>query len=414
MWSTNETTESIEVENGGVYSVTVTAGICEIIDTIEVQFSPEPVFDLGLPEIAECGNSYTFDTALENADHLWSTGATTQSITIFASGEYWVEVTQGACVVRDTVLLDLIPFSPADLGPDTLNVCETETLTLDATTNGATYSWNTGDTTPTIDVENTQAGIYWVDIRVADCETRDSVVVIFVPALNVDLGEDIGLCEGETAMLTAGLHDGIYVWSTGETTDTIFVNASGQYSVLVDNGGCVNADTINVTLSFPPEIGLAETQEFCPVLSQSFVVEVENNADYTYEWSNGDTGAAIDIFSAGTYTVSVSNESGCRAEATTTVNEVCEATIKFPNAFSPNEDGANDEFRAIARFVNDYEMKVYNRWGEEMFATTTISEGWNGRYNGKNAPIGVYVWWASFTDEEGKKVLKQGNLTLVR
>ncbi|MGB1205253.1 MAG: gliding motility-associated C-terminal domain-containing protein [Chitinophagales bacterium] len=413
-WSTNETTESIDVENAGVYSVTITAGICEIIDTIEVQFSLEPIFDLGDPEISECGNSYTFNTQLENVEHLWSTGATTQEITIFASGEYWVEVTQGACIARDTVLLDLISFSPANLGPDTLKVCETEALTLDATTNGATYSWSTGDVSPTIDVEKAEAGIYWVDIRVSDCETRDSIFVVFVPALNIDLGEDIGICEGETAMLTTGLHDGIYVWSTGETTDTIFVNASGQYSVLVYNGGCVNTDTINVTLNFPPEIGLTETQDFCPLLTQSFVLEVENNPSYMYEWSNGDSGAAIDVFAAGTYTVSVSNTDGCRTEATTTVTEVCEAAIKFPNAFSPNEDGANDEFRAIARFVNGYDMKIYNRWGEEMFATTTLSEGWNGRYKGKDAPMGVYVWWATFTDEEGKTVLKQGNLTLVR
>lgn len=69
----------------------------------------------------------------------------------------------------------------------------------------------------------------------------------------------------------------------------------------------------------------------------------------------------------------------------------------FPNAFSPNQDGINDLFRATYNQpITNFYLAVYNRWGQRVFETTDIHQGWNGMFNEQPAPLGVYVWFATY------------------
>ena len=99
---------------------------------------------------------------------------------------------------------------------------------------------------------------------------------------------------------------------------------------------------------------------------------------------------------------------------TTTVINIKPATL-IPNAFSPNSDGVNDEF-GIAfsnENISDFQMMVYNRWGNEVFRSNDINEKWNGTFRNEKCEIGLYVYFMSF-NINGENEQHKGNVTLIR
>jgi gliding motility-associated-like protein len=116
----------------------------------------------------------------------------------------------------------------------------------------------------------------------------------------------------------------------------------------------------------------------------------------------------------GKYLVSVSNLCG------TTVDEIeiykdCEFAVYMPTAFTPNNDGLNDVYLYPPlnknRFVN---LKIYNRYGQEVFITNDGRKGWNGKFNNKDQSTGVYVYMLQILTLDGRKMLKKGAFTLLR
>ena len=93
-----------------------------------------------------------------------------------------------------------------------------------------------------------------------------------------------------------------------------------------------------------------------------------------------------------------------------------ECALLLPSAFSPNNDAANDKFRAICHCpVKRYGLHIYNRWGELVFETTDGSEGWDGTFRDNAQPMGVYVYYVEYFNycaQDMKKLI--GNVTLVR
>ncbi|MFC5271754.1 gliding motility-associated C-terminal domain-containing protein [Adhaeribacter terreus] len=93
---------------------------------------------------------------------------------------------------------------------------------------------------------------------------------------------------------------------------------------------------------------------------------------------------------------------------------VQEVKIFVPTAFSPNGDGLNDVFEVKGRFQNNFSLVILNRWGQIIFESNDPKKGWDGKMNGKEAPIGVYAYRLTAIDETGKKYEKTGTLTLVK
>ena len=91
------------------------------------------------------------------------------------------------------------------------------------------------------------------------------------------------------------------------------------------------------------------------------------------------------------------------------------AGVYVPNAFTPTNDGRNDNFKPIALGIKTLNyFNVYNRWGQLMFTTSQIGNGWNGKYNGTDQPIGTYIWQANAIDYMGNKIYKKGTVILIR
>lgn len=97
-----------------------------------------------------------------------------------------------------------------------------------------------------------------------------------------------------------------------------------------------------------------------------------------------------------------------------TVEVVQKPKLRFPEIFTPNDDRINDKFTCASLYLTNFEMKVFNPWGEVVFYSDEAAEGWNGKIDSKPAPIGVYAYWAKGTDEEGNKLEVRGYFNLVR
>jgi gliding motility-associated-like protein len=135
----------------------------------------------------------------------------------------------------------------------------------------------------------------------------------------------------------------------------------------------------------------------------------------SYEWSSGENTQTVKISQPGDYWVIVQNERCCFNIDSVTVIFF---DVMVPNAFRPG--GTNNIFRAYASSldaINNFTMYIYNRWGQQIFVSNDISQGWDGNIKGKEAPGDVYVWLINYdVQREGstKKIAYKGNVVLLR
>jgi gliding motility-associated-like protein len=122
----------------------------------------------------------------------------------------------------------------------------------------------------------------------------------------------------------------------------------------------------------------------------------------------------------GVYTVDLINEYGCVSSEKINVIEKCESSLFVPNAFTPNDDGRNEIFYVEGVNVYDFELWIFDRWGEVIYHSLDMKEGWNGKRNNnmQDAQIDVYVWKVKYRfweDRENNKPLREevGTVTLV-
>lgn len=343
-WSTGETTPTISVPNAnGTYSVTLTDGVgCMddhevIIDIANFTYYIEaynlcPGEEINL--IVEW-NGYEEPT---NAQYQWSNGQTTQIMTTFTPGYYEVTVTDpatGCSQVLGTTVTQLPGPEVEITGP--LTICTGETITL--TASGGPFEglyWAPGGET-TESIEVTAPGSYDVTVFSSNnCADHDTVIVEtsgVIPQVNGPLN----LCNGQNGTLIL-LNASEFVdiqWSTGDNTPTTIVNAPGTYTVTVtDPNGCMAEGYGEVFSGILDITGIALPVTSCVPPNGRIDLTVLTPGTYNFIWSNGSTTEDINGLSEGTYSVTVSDLSGCSAEASYFVaNEVQIPTV-IANAFA--------------------------------------------------------------------------------
>jgi Secretion system C-terminal sorting domain/Lamin Tail Domain/PKD domain len=295
-WSTGEATQTIQVNQSGAYYVTVTVNGCSQSDSIQVIINPTLNVQLG-PDFTACDDSI-LNAGIPNASYLWNTGDTTLFLTVIQSGMYAVTVTQNGCSGSDSILVLINNTPMVNLGMDT-TVCDS--LMLDAGNPGMTYNWSTGQQTRTIQVY--KDNLYWVEVLNDQCRSRDSIVVSVNQSPRVELGRDTSGCGNIT--LDAGVSNATYKWSSGDTSKTIVVSVSGNYSVTVTQNGCDGSDSINVSVHDNPVIDLGPDFKACDS-AQLTVTTIGQ-----YMWSTGQTSQSILINQTGNYAVTVTDSNNC-------------------------------------------------------------------------------------------------------
>ncbi len=251
-----------------------------------------------------CSGPVTLNAGPGATSYQWSTGATTQTISVNATGQYIVTVTGvttcNTNVQYDTVNVHIVPAVSVNLGNDT-TLCTGQNLTLDAGNAGSGYSWSNGATTQTINVS--VGGTYSVTVTAGTCTDVDTITVTFNVAPVVNLGNDTTLCAGQPITLDAGNAGSIYQWSNGATTQTISPTTTGNYWVIASVGTCTDRDTLTVTFTALPVVNLGPDQLLCGGQS----VTLNAGLGTTYLWSDGSTIQTISVSTTGTYWVIVQN-----------------------------------------------------------------------------------------------------------
>lgn len=196
---------------------------------------------------------------------------------------------------------------------------------------------------------------------------------------------------------------------------------NGSYPVqlfAVDNNGCIS-DTLKRNITIYGTNAFAGDDV---IAASGQPVQLQASGGLSYEWApaTGLSNAAIaNPVATNTtdrqYILKAFTPEGCESYDTLQVKIYKGPDIYVPGAFTPNNDGLNDLFRAIPVGINQFEfLAVYDRYGQLIFKTSNSQEGWDGTINGAAQQTGTYVWMAAGTDFNGKRIVKKGSVVLLR
>ena len=327
-------------------------------------------------------------------------------------------------------------FSPINANQIPEGSCLNEEILFDSGLSEGRYTlqWDLGDGTQTTEFSFTHTypdlGSYPAELiifdeclSIYDTVNRDVQVTL---RQEVDALDFIERCEGESFNLEAtDVGDARYEWTGpnnyfSEEQFPVFNNPtpaiSGDYDVIGIVFGCATFPvTTTVEIHPTPQPDLGEEGLFCSD-EETFVIDAGVYASYL--WSDGSTGASLDVSEGNTYAVTVTDENNCVGMDSTLVRDICPTFIFVPNAFSPNFDGINDYFEVQGRNILSQKMSVYDRWGELVFSSNEIEARWDGTYRNQTLADGVYVYLIEIEGYDYKgdfySELLKGDVTILR
>ena len=276
LWNNANTTNAIEVLETGQYSVTVSDGVCSLTDSIFINIenaAPSPIYDSTM-----CASDTTivyFDTSYT---YQWSDGTSSNPLLIDTAGDYYVTMSSANCDLEKTISLYLTDYPVSLLEPIQYFCDSTAVLNPGL---ALEYQWSLGYYGQLLYV--IQDGVYSVTMTNGHCSIVDSTMVYLDVAPIINLGQDLTICNGESVSIDAGNYIS-YLWSTGDTTQSIEVVEPNYYWVLVtDIHNCSNIDSINVDVLYEVQASFSFTEAFGTV---EFYNQSQNATDYV--WSFGD------------------------------------------------------------------------------------------------------------------------------
>lgn len=286
------------------------------------------------------------------------------------------------------------------------------TVTASGGAGSYNYAWQ-----PAVSTQQTASGLtpgtYIVTVTDANgCAAADTLAVLLADSTAVMLGNDTVVCFDTLLSVSATGSATAFAWSTGQTTASILVSQSGIYSVTATEGNCTAHDSVQVLFVPQPVTGIV------PSLCETGFTELSVLASSSAQllWSTGDTLPLLLVDNPGTYTVTV-NDHGCLFTDSLTVNgEAGSTSIYFPNSFTPDNDGLNETFRGYGEGILEYDLKIFNRWGELVFHATSPAQDWDGKVQNRLVQEDVYVWVATYrlSCNENREITRRGHVSVIR
>lgn len=404
LWSTGDTTQHVRISVPGKYSVKLYTTTCFGYDTTEVKlYIPNRTL---LADTIICANDSVLLDAGISSSYLWSTGDTGRFNTIHSAGTYMLRVFDKKCFAYDTV--EVAPYSVSLSMPSDTFYCYKNAILLDAGSGYDSYLWQNGAIGQKMFAG--QEGVYIVQVTQRGCKALDSTHVK-MHQVHIGLINDTTICR-DTEIVLDAVSNGIkYRWSTGETKKWILVKDAGIYSVIVSDSNCTDTASVKIRWFESENIFGNDTTGCKP-----FELTLDAGNGNGFLWlPNGEAQRTISINEYGTYIATKYDNNGCAVSDTIIVTRRCGfSTLYVPNVFTINDDGLNEQFKAVGIEVTDFRMQIYNRWGERVFYSDNIDKGWDGNVDGRPAPSEVYVWLIRYRTNTGVLKTQNGNVTLLR
>ena len=255
-----------------------------------------------------------------------------------------------------------------------------------------------------------------------NCTIADSMYIEVDTVYNIKtgvyLGADTLQCIGKSIILQAGSGFKKYEWQDGSILSTYTTADTGLFHVkVVDSCNTVFADTVYVYPN-PKKLNIAYNNPLCEYDTAKIILPAGLT---NYNWqplaSSLKTGNILLLFPTGTsiYIINAQSHNNCLIEDTVLIKKKdCYGSLYFPTAFTPNNDGINDNYKPKAvGILQSYSFTIYNRYGNIVFHTNEINEGWNGRYKNK-IQTGGYTWVCTYTFRSRKSETESGSFVLIQ
>ena len=366
-------------------------------DTVSTTFGCDSILELNLVLF---NSTSSIDTVVNCESFTWQqTG-----FTYFTSGIY-----------RDTLV--------NSVGCDSL-------LSLVLTINNITYS-NTSITacdsftwTQTNTTYFTSGNYQDTVLNSKGCDSVINLNLLVYPTITPIIGSFQNLCENDaifnfTASPPGGAWTGPGISLTGlfdpaiagEGIHTIIYTAVGQ---------CANSDTVLIEVYDIPFInGLIKDDECNEGIGSIKTTVTGGATPYTYLWNDRVNTKDNLGLTEGTYALTVTDDNGCKGDYVGSLlnlqDDSCDDTYLFvPNIFSPDGNGVNDILFVDGKNIQQVQLMIYNRWGNLVFQSNSVAEGWDGNFKGKPVNQGVFVYIVTGRFKDGKDFDQKGTITLIR
>jgi len=297
-------------------------------------------------------------------------------------------------------------------------------------TGGITFVWDFGDGNTSNDFEPThyytQPGTYNVSLIILDnvtCLINDTdFVEVIVKDPNVTVRPDTAVCIGDEITLWAqgGIdhfwNPSTYVADPTSDTTTAIIMEPTVFHLDVTSNGCILDLEVRVDSLALPTVNLGEDIK----TEWGSIVHLFANSNATSFWYSPIEGLncstcpdpTVTATESSTYYLKVQGNNGCFNYDTITI--IYDGAIYLPNTFTPDGDGVNDIFYAFGKDIVEFEMYIFNRWGEKLFYSNDMSIGWDGTVNGNLSQTGTYVWKVTYRDTVGNEGEIYGNVNLLK
>jgi gliding motility-associated-like protein len=408
-----------------------------------VSIIDKPPITLAFRDSLICKNDVVQLVATGGGAFSWTPSATlsnpntaTPNAMPLATTTYYVDLDDNGCRNRDSLRIRVVDFVTLQGMADTL-ICQGDTIRLRVISDGFQYSWSPSSQVLEQTVKNplvvTLAPTnYAVTAIIGGCSATDNIYVNTEPYPIANAGLDTTICYNTPVRLQGVTNGSSWRWTpTGSLDNPAALNPIGHparttayiFSAF-DTRGCPKPGTDTVIVTVHPKMQVSAGNDTSIIIGQP--LQLHGTGGVTYQWSPSaylsliDDSDPVAIFSETTsgirYKLVATSEAGCKDSAYINIKVFATGpTVFVPTAFTPNNDGRNDILSPIAVGMKqiDY-FRVFDRWGQLVFSTTTNGHGWDGLINGQPQATNTYVWMVKAVDYNGNPFFQKGMVTLIR
>ncbi len=428
------------ITNSGFYVETLqSVNGCDSIVQLDLTISSPPI--VSISDATICFGETAVLQPNGALSYSWSTGigqvSSSGVLTISPPQTSVLNLTgfnEFQCASTVPVTVTVLPIPNVEINTLDSSLCTGEQANLVAS-GAVSFEWNgtqvTGNTSASVNYMPTQSEwVYLSGQSVDGCQGEDSVWIQVNKLPNLNVSGDTVICASEVAQLqVSGALS--YSWSTGQTSPFLVFSPAQTTPIQVigtDSNGCT--DTLSTTITvfpipnaaFSSDVSVVSIDAPEVVFTNSSSGGVTNTWDFSFLPLFESSESVIEVTFPQVQCVylvglEVENEYGCVDEAFVSIQVVSDVIYYVPNAFTPDGDEFNQVFIPVFTSGFDpynFNMEIYNRWGELIFASQNHLEGWDGSYKGYKCPSGVYSWKITYkTPSNDFKETITGHLELL-